>query len=545
METGLSQKLSRLYASKTFPWIIIGIGITLRLIRYLYNPSLWFDEADIAIDIIRRPIFDLIHPSPDYNQSYPYGFMILVKMSTLVFGNSEFALRLFPLLSGIISLVLFLKVAKYYIKPEAVPIALGLFAILDPLIFESTNLKPYAGDILSTLLIYSITIYIQAKELNLTRTILIGVFGAIILWFSNPSVFVLAGAGICLTVFSLRNKEWSKVRSFLIIYLIWGLSFLSNYFFYIKNLQASFSINVQEMLAVMEHANMPIPPKSISDIKWYTDLFFEIFENPTGITLTGIAALAFLVGSVSIYRQSKFRFLMMASPAAVTLIAAALHEYPFKNRFIFFLVPLILFIIAEGTEYIRSRTVQSAKIIGIIFISLLFFFPLTTSAYRIIKPFYWEDIKPVLKHVKDNRQEGDVLYVNYIAQYQFEYYSKFYPHPYKFDEGEYVIGIAPRGWYRHWRKGDVYKYYGPGAPIKQSSIEIFKIYEKDLDQLKGNKRIWLLFTGAVLKDGINEEKFSIFHLETVGKQMDFFGRSGVSTVYLYDLSRQISNESKL
>ena len=174
--------------------------------------------------------------------------------------------------------------------------------------------------------------------------------------------------------------------------------------------------------------------------------------------------------------------------------------------------------------------------------SLLFFHPLLNSASRIIKPFYLEDIKPVLKFIKDNWQKGDVLYIHYFAQYPFDYYSKYYPKPYTFDESEYIIGIAPRGWYRHHNKTEVFKYYGPETPIKQSSIDMFKIYAKDLDQLKGKKRAWVLFTRYTPKDGIIEEKFFIYHLETMGKQLDFYGRSGVSAVYLFDLSNSRSIE---
>jgi len=541
MRDSLSQRLSLLYTSNKLPWIIIGIGIILRIIRYLYNPSLWFDESDIAIDIIRRPIFELFYPSPDYNQAYPFGFLMLIKIATLIFKNSEYAIRLFPLLFGIISMFLFYRVARYYIRPEAVPLALGLFAILDPLIFESSNLKPYSGDIFYTLLIYLLAAYIHSRKLNLPRIVLFGVCGAIILWFSNPSVFVLTGIGACMAVLSLRNKEWSKTWKLSIAYLIWALSFIVNYFSYIQKLQASFPMDFKELLAVMEDATMPILPKSISDIKWFIDLFFEIFNYPVGMTLTGISALAFLIGCIFIYRQSKIKFIMLISPLVITFIAAALHQYPFKSRFIFFLVPLILLFIAEGTEYIREKISDNSAVPGLIFVGLLFLHPLLWAVYHIKAPSSTEEIRPVMNYIKNHWQKGDIIYVHYYAQYTFEYYTRFHPDRYVFDEGEYIIGIAPRGWYRHWRKKEVSKYYDSRAPIKQSSVEIFKIYAKDLERLKGNKRVWVLFTGTIPKDGIIEEKFFVYYLKTMGKQLDFFGRPGVSSVYLYDLSGETSN----
>ena len=183
MSSELSQKLSRLYNSKTLPWIIICVGIALRLIRYLYNPSLWFDEASIAVDLNMRSITDLITPSPYYGQTYPIGFLVLIKLSINLLGNSEWAFRLFPFLFGIASLYFFYKVARHYLKPQAVPVALGLFAILDPLVHYSSELKPYIIDVAIALMLYSATIYVKTRRLNAPRIIFFGIFGAAAIWF--------------------------------------------------------------------------------------------------------------------------------------------------------------------------------------------------------------------------------------------------------------------------------------------------------------------------------------------------------------------------
>lgn len=532
------QRLTQLFNSDKLPWVIIALGIMLRFIRYAHNPSLWFDEAVVGLDIINRSFSELIGQSPDWSSKHPFGFLVLVKLAVELFGKSEYALRLLPLTSGIFSFFLFYKVAKHYINPNACIIALGLFSIIDPLVVLSSDLKPYSSDITFALSIYVLAIYMQAKELNISRNILFGIYGALVIWFSYPTLFVLAGVGVCLAVFSLSKKDWARIWNLAIIYSMWALSFIAFYFIYIRNLQSNFDISVKEMLTVMEHAYMPLPPMSLLDIKWFIDLFFEIFSYPMGLSLLGISAMAFVIGCVAIYSHNRRNFAILTSPIFFTFLAAAIHQYPFKGRFIFFLVPLMLFFIAEGAEYIRSKTIQNAKVIGIIFISLLLFHPLLLSAYRIKRPYYMEEIKPVLSHIQNNWQKGDLLYVHYYAQYPFEYYSKYHPKLYKFKEGEYIIGIAPRGWYRHWRKQEVSKYYDAGVKVKQTSVDIFKIYAKDLDRLKGNKRVWVLFTGNIPKDGIIEEKFFIYHLETIGKQLDMFGRTGISSTYLYDLSEE-------
>ncbi len=86
----------------------------------------------------------------------------------------------------------------------------------------------------------------------------------------------------------------------------------------------------------------------------------------------------------------------------------------------------------------------------------------------------------------------------------------------------------------------MYRYYNADTPIYQSSSDIFKIYLYDLNKPKGHKRVWILFSAAIIKDRVDEEKYIVFHLDTIGKRLEFFGHSGVAAVYLYDLSETAS-----
>lgn len=84
------------------PWTIIGFGILVRLAQYLYNRSLWNDEAALALNIVNRSYFELLQPL-NYDQGAPIGFLLVEKLAVQLFGDNEYALRLFPLLSAIIS----------------------------------------------------------------------------------------------------------------------------------------------------------------------------------------------------------------------------------------------------------------------------------------------------------------------------------------------------------------------------------------------------------------------------------------------------------
>jgi len=131
--------------------MIICFGIVLRLRQYLFNRSLWLDEALLTLNIISRSFLELLQPL-DYRQGAPIGFLFLEKLAVQLFGNSEYVLRLFPFLCGIISLFLFYKVATHYINIKAVLIALGLFAISGWLVYYSSEVKQYSSDVAIVLL---------------------------------------------------------------------------------------------------------------------------------------------------------------------------------------------------------------------------------------------------------------------------------------------------------------------------------------------------------------------------------------------------------
>ena len=64
-------------------------------------------------------------------------------------------------------------------------------------------------------------------------------------------------------------------------------------------------------------------------------------------------------------------------------------------------------------------------------------------------------------------------------------------------------------------------------------------YIQDLDKLRGNSRVWLLFAHVWQGNGIDEERFFLDHLDSIGRRLDTATSTGAS-VYLYDLSIEVS-----
>ena len=293
----------------------------------------------------------------------------------------------------------------------------------------------------------------------------------------------------------------------------------------------------------MENFFMPFPPKSLMDIKWYLDMFFDTFLFQDTIvyvkrvTLPGIMAFAFLVGSVTMFFEKRDKFYVLIFPVLITLIAAAMHKYPFKGRQILFLIPMFLLIISEGAEYIRDKISKNSVWIGAIFMALLFIYPVSWAAYHVRKPLTRSEIRPVLSYIQNNWQDGDIIYVHFFAQYEFEYYSKHHPTPFDFNDNDYIIGIGPRGWYNVWRKNRIPERYKTEGVVSQSRDDLLKEYRNDLNQLRDRNRVWVVFTGDTTM-----ESFFLSYLDSIGQRHDFFGHSGLALTYLYDLSEQDSKK---
>jgi hypothetical protein len=156
----------------------------------------------------------------------------------------------------------------------------------------------------------------------------------------------------------------------------------------------------------------------------------------------------------------------------------------------------------------------------VLVVALLLLHPLASEAFRLVEPRGSDEVRTVMGYVSSHRSEGDVVYVYHGARKAFWYYAD----RYGFEPQEHIVGVS-----------------GGGAGLKYRDLNNFTA---DLDQLRGNERVWLLFSNVQktvspidLTNGINEEQFMVYYLDNIGTRKDQFRIRG-SSVYLYDLSSE-------
>lgn len=490
-------------------YTIIFFGIFLRLVQYLYNRSLWVDEAMLALNIVNRSFAELLTPL-DYGQNAPLLFLMLERLSVQILGKSEYALRLPSLIFGIASIILFYQVLKRYTQSNVVLFSLCFFAISDPLIYYSSEVKQYSCDLAVFLLIYLIIHQFQADKISWKKTITLAIISASLIWISFTSIFVLFSGLICLIIFNFKSKNWQNLFKLLPPLLMVLTSLGSLYYFFLSKSISNQALR-NSWAGKGGFAPIPILSPIRETIKWYLNTFINMFISPSGFQLPGLAAMLFLVGCFWLFIKNKDKLLLFLLPIGLTLVASSLQKYPFSTlsndnyvqggRLILFLVPSIIIIVAEGVNYFTKK---SHSIVILFMVGLLFINPMITAIDYIKSPRLVEEIRPVVDYVLKKQQPIDRFYLYYRTKHQFDYYQ------------------------------DVLNYPRPKYIVRASSGKE-KQYIEDIDQFQGYSRVWFIFS-YVLDVNHAEKSFFIKQLNLKGKQIDSIEKYGASA-YLYDLSQ--------
>jgi hypothetical protein len=479
---------------------IIGFGIVVRLVQYVSNRALWGDELMLALNIVERSYPDFLKPL-DHIQAAPPAFLWVEKLSVDVFGNNEYALRLFPFISGIISLFAFYKLAQWAVSAIAVPIALILFASLKYLVYYTTELKQYSSDVMVALLLSLVLISIRGQILGKGRSLLLGLVGVVAVWFSHPAIFVLAGMEAATLITAPQENRKAILLNRWPAYVLWLAGFGSLYLLLTSKVAGNQTL---QQLWGDEY------PGSIFNLPWLLDSFGRFFYRPMGFRgiNDGVAYVTFVIGCIVFYKTNRDKFLILIAPTAATLVATYLNKYPFRGRLILFLAPFFILIIAEGIAWLLSQWNQRKvlAILGVVLAVTLVFPPTIRAANLIVNPEKVEEVRSVFEYIQKHKQPGDLIYSDRLNQ--FNYYGKM---RFGFADAD-AVQTFPEFW-------------NPDGFSQQSWEE----YKRKAN-LQSQQRVWFIFTALIDREEVKVKP----RLDQIGQQLDYYEQPG-SFAYLYQL----------
>ena len=412
--------MRRIILSRRF-WLglILVVGLALRVGLYLENRSLWLDEAYVANQVLSQSWGEILgNVAYDPNlPGPPVGFLLVEKLLVLIFGNTEYALRLVPQLAALAALVLFFLFLRRSVDGPGLLVGLALFAVCGSLVYYSAQMKPYGIEVFWGVLIPWVVI--RARKAVWSQRWLLWGMGAGALLFSYASVFLLAGAGLVLLGDGLRHP--SERRQIGLVLGGWLVAFLLICGMYWQPMLQRLRMNP----AIWQGPDVffiPWPFWTGSAGRQAGQLILAVLRDPAGMCCPWLAGGIFLLGVVRIWGRDRGLALLLILPMLLLLAASAARQYFFYGRFVLFLLPAIFFMIAAGIDALwqwpaggRGRIL--APVCGALLVipALLITRGQTGGGDR-------EDMRGLVQQMLPRYRATDTIYVNDFGQFAFMYY---------------------------------------------------------------------------------------------------------------------------
>jgi hypothetical protein len=388
--------------------LVLSAGILLRLVIWWQQRPIFLDEANLIRNYVERSYGGLFQDL-GYEQYAPPLFSVIVKACIQLVGNNELATRLFPLICSIATLLLFYRLSRRFLGMPASVAATAFVAFGHIFIDYATECKQYATDGLITLLLLELTFRLRPPKGIGRSTFGWGLIGAIAIWFSMPSVFVLAGIGLFWLVQGWQAKGKHAVWGTVLAGTCWVISFAVYFILLIRH-------NAQSDYLQQYHKTyfLAFPPKSIPEWQLLLDQLERICKKAIGKTaiakiLTGIALVAAVREMVVRRKEIRSRQIcwLLLVPILFCFAASALHYYSLLARLTLFFLPLLILLVFVGLESLAKNRL-TARIIAILVVVIL---SNQEQFSQMNKPFHsdYAEVRDGLKFIASRQQPGEVL----------------------------------------------------------------------------------------------------------------------------------------
>ena len=405
---------------KYLGYIILILGIALRLSVYFQNRNLFQDEANIARNVYERDYSQLTAQLSYYQYASPL-FLWALKLLTTILGYSEYVFRFISLISGIGSIVFtYILLGRFGVK-KALWYPLFLLSTGFIYIRYSTELKQYSFDSFIALGLIYLALYIEPKKLSAVNFFALWfLVGSFAIWSSMPSVFILAGIGAYYFSLLDRKEYYKHIYSLAFVAIVWLIQFGIYYETILRP-----QIQSDYLQIFHKEGFLLLFPKTKSDLIYNWSVLLNVLEAATGSWFYAIKLhLLFIV--VALYfsiRQMMSSILLLIGPILLLLLAASLHQYALTPRIVLFIMPLLLILIGIGFEKVFAYRYLRFGVLGLSFICMYKFSELE---YFYI-PLQIVQVADGMDFLVKQNIRGDQLHVDYLAYPAYTYYTVINP----------------------------------------------------------------------------------------------------------------------
>lgn len=507
-------------------WLVLFVGVALRIAQYAANRSFWVDEASLAANISDGSMATFAR-SLERDQIAPFAFLVVERLLVVLFGTSEWIFRLFSLVAGVAVLPLFWIVARRLLGPVAALPAVALFAFSRPLIYFASEVKQYSSDAAVAVVVLWVAVWCLDRPIDQRRLLIGALIGAASAWVSHVAVFTLAAAGVTLIAARAAEHRWEDVRRVALMSAAWCASFVGSFLVTRQAVPAAtmaymsdywrdyFLLPTPESTPPAAHMASVIAGFFVDPVGFHTPykavaVVEPLLPNQVPLILAGLAPPLMVLGALALWRQrARAVAALLLLPHLGLLAASAVRAYPFGGRTSTFLIPPTLLLFVAGARFVWSWARRSLALqVAVTAAGIGVFVPPLREALSL--PYDREELRDLLRWVAADRQSGDGVYVYVNALPVVDFYQRIRG----IDLGEYVAGITARD-----------------KP---------ELYRSDVRRMSGRERVWIVLGHDYQPNGASEWAVLLDELDKMGRRVRCEDRPG-ARVCLYDLKSRPPN----
>lgn len=313
------------------------VGIGLEIYQWAGARPLWLDEEMIALNVRDRALTDLAG-TLWLAQSAPLGWLALQRTVLLVFGTSEHALRLVPMLFGIATLVGALWIGQRWMSPVGAAVLALLCSFGQWLSFYSLELKHYSADAFSGLLpalaAWAMEPAPDGSAVQTRRVAVWWVAAAVGHWFSNGALLVTPACALVLFIVLLKRGGRRAVWRVTLPALAWLVSFGLLFVLTVRPTLGN------ELLFVHWAGEFPSPSADLGRrVAWLAGQLEPFAINPGG---TGLWAMFWLSAAGGFALSASPLLGVVLAPVLLSaFVLGALGLVPLYQRVSLWVVPAL------------------------------------------------------------------------------------------------------------------------------------------------------------------------------------------------------------
>lgn len=342
---------------------MVTVNLVWRIVRYVLHFPLWPDEGMVAMNFVGHGFWDMAVPSRHYYvQIAPLFFWWGELAVAKVLGLSDWSLRFLPFVAGIGGMLLFCRLATALLPLREALLSTAILAASYYPVRHATEVKPYSFDLLASVLIMWLGLRLWQSRFSIRRWVAFALSSVVAVWCSITSVFVAGGVMLLLVPHDLRGGGRKGLLLWLLTGIMLAVSFLLSLVVFILPMKQETGF----LNGMWETAFPPLDRPWL--IPWWmvTTHAGHFLAYPFGGGNFGsIFTLALVIAGVLVlWRRDRRKAFFLLAPAALSLLAAFLHQYPYGGsaRVSQHLTPTICLLAGVGMMVLLKLSFRAKRV---------------------------------------------------------------------------------------------------------------------------------------------------------------------------------------